>query len=164
MMRKKGGPTGVNAGEALLQRLTISAKQEPVSADNGEGDGTKTNKMFRTMESLEAEMMTPQKKGTEGEKKKEETTAEDTKEVAAEETASMGKSKDNEATTQKLGQSNFEYRDPIMELMNPGGHLGGYGMPMQQQQQQQPQTGGRANLNNLRAQLMSTLQKQRKGN
>lgn len=33
-----------------------------------------------------------------------------------------------------------------------------------QQQQQQPQTGGRANLNNLRAQLMSTLQKQRKGN
>ena len=33
----------------------------------------------------------------------------------------------------------------------------------QQQQQQQPQTNGRANLTNLRAQLMSTLQKQRKG-
>jgi len=32
------------------------------------------------------------------------------------------------------------------------------------QQQPQSQTGGRANLNNLRAQLMSTLQKQRKGN
>eukprot|EP00578_Thalassiosira_sp_NH16_P024076 CAMPEP_0181096886 /NCGR_PEP_ID=MMETSP1071-20121207/11269_1 /TAXON_ID=35127 /ORGANISM="Thalassiosira sp., Strain NH16" /LENGTH=1201 /DNA_ID=CAMNT_0023179319 /DNA_START=75 /DNA_END=3681 /DNA_ORIENTATION=+ len=31
-------------------------------------------------------------------------------------------------------------------------------------QQQQPQTGGKANLSNLRAQLMSTLQKQRKGN
>ena len=39
------------------------------------------------------------------------------------------------------------------------------GMHQQQQQQQQqvqPQTGGRANLTNLRAQLMSTLQKQRK--
>eukprot|EP00580_Thalassiosira_gravida_P017838 CAMPEP_0201658468 /NCGR_PEP_ID=MMETSP0494-20130426/1327_1 /ASSEMBLY_ACC=CAM_ASM_000839 /TAXON_ID=420259 /ORGANISM="Thalassiosira gravida, Strain GMp14c1" /LENGTH=764 /DNA_ID=CAMNT_0048135455 /DNA_START=13 /DNA_END=2307 /DNA_ORIENTATION=- len=36
--------------------------------------------------------------------------------------------------------------------------------PQRVQQQQQPQTGGRANLTNLRAQLMSTLQKQRKGN
>lgn len=37
-------------------------------------------------------------------------------------------------------------------------------MPNQQPAQRQPQTGGRANLNNLRAQLMSTLQRQRKGN
>jgi hypothetical protein len=40
------------------------------------------------------------------------------------------------------------------------------GMHQQQQQQQQPeqpQTGGRANLTNLRAQLMSTLQKQKRG-
>lgn len=36
--------------------------------------------------------------------------------------------------------------------------------PQQQQQQQQPQGGGRANLTNLRAQLLSTLQSQRKGN
>lgn len=49
---------------------------------------------------------------------------------------------------QQQAQSHFAFNRPGMQ---------------QQQQHVQPQTGGRANLTNLRAQLMSTLQKQRKG-
>ncbi|KAL7554914.1 hypothetical protein ACHAWF_018470 [Thalassiosira exigua] len=51
---------------------------------------------------------------------------------------------------QQRAQSNFSFNRQGMQQQQ-----------QQRQQQQQPPTGGRANLNNLRAQLMSTLQKQR---
>jgi len=93
------------------------------------------NTVFRTMESLEAEIMAPRE--SKGEKVKDEKEADDADKVVPVATIATY-SKGKEVTTPKPSQK-FEYseRDPITELMNPGGHPGGYGMPMQQQQQQQ---------------------------
>jgi len=132
MMAKKGNPQ-VNAGEALLQRLTSPERQQQAPGDTGD----EVNTMFRTMESVEAEMLSPQKRGLVGaEKGRDEISAADNDKPDApqEDMAHSSKPKERtEVKTQQPEQSNYEYRDPIMELMNPGGHPGGYGMPMQQQ-------------------------------
>ena len=61
---------------------------------------------------------------------------------------------------QQQAQSNFSFNQQGIQQQQQQQQQ----RQQQQQQQQQPQTGGRANLTNLRAQLLSTLQNQRKGN
>mmetsp|Transcript_43736 Transcript_43736/g.92973 ORF Transcript_43736/g.92973 Transcript_43736/m.92973 type:complete len:825 (-) Transcript_43736:187-2661(-) len=145
MMAKKK----VNPGEELLQRLTSSPEKRRASSSENSpaivagGGGAK----FRTMESLEAEMLSPQKdqvKSNEGaddgkegkeEKSKAEVKAEDVKETVIVAATVDTKEAAGEGTSTEEAQAHtVEYPDPITELMNPGGHPGGYGM----QQQHQP--------------------------
>ena len=150
---KKGGATTLNPGEALLQRLTSSPdKRRASSKDKSRAvivgkDGAK----FRTLASLEEEMLSPHKakKETgsgdagggdeEGETKKQEAPVLVTKgKVAASAVVATEDSKEvaegGTSTEEPQTQTTTGYPDPITELMNPGGHPGGYGMPQQHQQ------------------------------
>ncbi|KAL3817175.1 hypothetical protein ACHAXA_007718 [Cyclostephanos tholiformis] len=117
---------GVSAGEAFLRQLT---SQQAHGKNDDVGDA-KVNKTFRTMESVELEMLSPLKKETEKNNE-----------------AMTGKSLDDnpmdsgEAALKSeiARQAKFQFPDPIMELMNPSGDPGGFGMPPMHHQQYHPQ-------------------------
>ncbi len=122
----------VNTGQELLHRLQVGHEngggqlQQSLAIDKTRNtDGI--DRRFRTMESLEAELMsTPQKDGSKANQEtKDEANRDD--EAAANNIETRRSSTTN--GSEERG-SIYQYRDPIMELMNPGGHPGGFGMPM----------------------------------
>ena len=121
--------SGANAGAALLQRLTSPQKQTGNDNDDDDlVDGSQVNKNFRTLASVEAEMMSPnQKAGKAGE-------GGGTNVGKSGENTEEGKAHEEQTKPEPAVPP---APDPIMDLMNPGRHAGGYGMPLPPQQQQQ---------------------------
>ena len=119
-----------DAGQALLQSLNSPDRKRVLQAPrNVDGENTTS---FRRMKSIEAEMIPSQETDTRQEEK--------TKVVAT-------AAKDTPGTTQHQQgggggggqQQNYQYADPIMQLMNPGLVQGGFGIPPQHHYHTHPQ-------------------------
>jgi hypothetical protein len=117
---------GMSGGEAFLRQLT----SQQANGENDDVGESKVNKTFRTMESVEMEMLSPLKK--EIEENNETTTGKSADDNTMDARAAAQKS-------EMARHAKFQFPDPIMELMNPGGDPGGFGMPPIHHQQYHPQ-------------------------